>query len=77
MRPFMERSFRPDLQHIRGHLGDLLSERGFQGYEVKYGNVERADFPFPVTYISKDSLDKDVVPASVFLYGLEKGRWCI
>ena len=55
----------------------LLSERGFQGYEVKYGKVERADFPFPVTYISKDSLDKDMVPASVFLYGLEKGRWCI
>jgi len=55
----------------------LLSERGFRGYEVKYGKVERADFPFPVTYISKDSLDKDIVPASVFLYGLEKGRWCI
>jgi len=55
----------------------LLSEKGFQGYEVKYGKVERADFPFPVTYISKDSLDKDTIPASVFLYGLEKGQWCI
>jgi len=55
----------------------LLSENGFHGYEVKYGKVERAGYPFPVTYMSKDSLDRDAIPASVFLYGLEKGRWCI
>ena len=55
----------------------LQREGGFQGYEIKFGKVERANYPFPVIYITKDTMDTDMVPASVFLFGLEKSRWGI
>jgi uncharacterized protein len=55
----------------------ISSKRDFQGFEVKYGKVERAELPFPVTYISKDALGPDTVPASLFLYGLEKSKGCL
>jgi predicted AAA+ superfamily ATPase len=55
----------------------ILSEGEFHGFEVKYGKVERSEFPFPVTYISKDALGPDTVPACLFLYGLEKSKWSL
>ena len=53
----------------------LLEKDGFHGFEIKYGKVERSKFPFPVLYISKDTLGEDTIPTSVFLYGLVKGQW--
>jgi uncharacterized protein len=55
----------------------IMTPRDFQGFEVKYGKVERSQFPFPVIYISKDALGPDTVPASLFLYGLEKSKWSL
>ncbi|NJE01198.1 ATP-binding protein [Thermococcus sp. JdF3] len=50
----------------------VIRDGGFFGIEVKYGRVKRKGYPFPVLYLSKDELGPDVVPASLYLYGLEK-----
>ncbi|NJE42362.1 ATP-binding protein [Thermococcus sp. GR6] len=47
---------------------------GFFGIEVKYGRVKRKSYLFPVLYLSKDETGEDTVPASLYLYGLEKSR---
>ncbi|MCD6373793.1 MAG: ATP-binding protein [Thermococcus sp.] len=53
----------------------VIKERGkFFGIEVKYGKVKRKTYPFPVIYLSKDELGDDIVPVSLYLYGLKKSR---
>lgn len=53
----------------------VVKERGgFFGIEIKYGRVKRKSYPFPTLYVSKDEVEENTVPASLYLYGLEKSR---
>ncbi|ASJ08954.1 hypothetical protein A3L11_06830 [Thermococcus siculi] len=52
----------------------VVKGRGFFGIEVKYGKVKRKSYPFPTIYVSKEDVGDDTVPASLYLYGLEKSR---
>ncbi len=47
------------------------------GFETKYGNMIKANLPFPVIYLTKEELGKEAIPVSLFLFGLEKGKWSI
>lgn len=53
---------------------DLVIARNkkFYGYEVKYGKLQKGEFPFMVFYITKDTIDDNAYPASLFLAGIEK-----
>ena len=53
----------------------VIKERKFFGLEVKYGKLERKEYPFDVIYISKDEIEGNkVVPASLYLFGLKKSE---
>ncbi len=49
----------------------------FYGFEVKYGKLKKAKYPFPVYYITKDTIDENVYPASLFLSGIKKSSHTI
>lgn len=55
----------------------LLENGTFHGFESHYGRLKRGRYPFDVTYLTKDTMDEDAIPASLFLYGLEKGSGCV
>ena len=50
----------------------LFKDGKFYGFETKYGKVEKSRYPFQTTYLSMDTIDKDTIPASLFLAGLKK-----
>ena len=52
----------------------ILKNRKFYGFETKYGKVKKTRYPFTPVYISRDTLDKDVIPASLFLAGIQKNE---
>ena len=52
----------------------LLKNGGFYGFETKYGKVEKNRYPFDTLYLSRDTLDKDTIPVSLFLAGLKKSE---
>lgn len=47
------------------------------GFETKYGKLKKTDYPFPVTYLTKEESDMDAIPVSLFLFGLKKGDWSV
>ncbi len=47
------------------------------GFETKYGDLKKADNPFPVIYLTKEEIGVNAIPVSLFLFGLEKGNWSI
>ena len=49
----------------------------FYGFESKYGRLKESKYPFEILYLTKDSMKENAVPASLFLFGLEKGKGCI
>ena len=49
----------------------------FYGFEVKYGKLKKVKYPFPVYYITKDTIDENVCPASLFLSGIKKSSHTI
>ena len=57
------------------HECDFVFLKGgeFRGFESHYGKLKRAKYPFKTLYLTKDVMDEDAVPTSLFLYGLEKG----
>ncbi len=55
----------------------LLKNGRFYGFETKYGKVEKSKYPFDTLYLSHDTLDRDTIPASLFLAGLKKSEKCI
>lgn len=55
----------------------MLKDNSFYGFESKYGKLEKARYPFKTLYLTKDTMDEDALPASLFLFGLEKGPGCI
>jgi predicted AAA+ superfamily ATPase len=55
----------------------MLKDNSFCGFESKYGKLERGRYPFKTFYLTKDIMDDDVQPTSLFLLGLEKGLGCI
>ncbi len=55
----------------------MLKDEKFYGFESHYGKLKKTKYPFKTTYLSKDVIDDESVPASLFLYGLEKGEHCI
>ena len=55
----------------------MLKDNSFYGFESKYGKLERGRYPFKTLYLTKDIMDDDAHPASLFMLGLEKGVGCI
>jgi predicted AAA+ superfamily ATPase len=55
----------------------IKKDREFYGYEIKYGKLQKGKFPFMVSYITKDTIDDNVYPASLFLAGIEKSSHTI
>ncbi|MDO9537643.1 MAG: AAA family ATPase [Thermoplasmata archaeon] len=55
----------------------FLKNGEFHGFESHYGKLKKAKYPFKTTYLTKDIMDEGVMPASLFLYGLEKGAGCL
>ena len=55
----------------------ISKDKKFYGYEVKYGKLQKGKFPFEVFYITKDTIDDNVYPASLFLAGIEKSSHTI
>jgi len=55
---------------------DLLIRRNsnFYGFEVKYGRIKEQRYPFKVSYITRDTIDENLYPASLFLLGVEKSE---
>ena len=53
---------------------EVLKDKKFYGYEFKYGKLEKRKYPFTVSYITKDTMDKNAYPASLFLAGIEKSE---
>ena len=52
----------------------LLNDKKFYGYEIKYGKLQKEKYPFITAYITKDVIDENTYPASLFLSGLEKSE---
>jgi hypothetical protein len=52
----------------------ILKDKKFHGYEIKYGKLEKRKYPFTVSYITKDTMDENAYPASLFLAGIEKSE---
>ncbi len=50
----------------------MLKNGAFYGFETKFGRLRRRKYPFPVMFISRDEMDENSLPASVFLAGIEK-----
>ena len=44
---------------------------------MKYGKLQKERFPFMVSYITKDTIDDNAYPASLFLAGIEKSSHTI
>ena len=55
----------------------FLKNGEFHGFESHYGKLKKAKYPFKMTYLTKDIMDEGVIPASLFLYGLEKSNGSI
>jgi len=55
----------------------ISKDKKFYGYEVKYGKLQKGKFPFVVSYITKDTIDDNAYPASLFLAGIEKSSHTI
>ena len=55
----------------------IKKDRNFYGYEIKYGKLQKGKFPFMVSYITKDTIDDNAYPASLFLAGIEKSSHTI
>ncbi|MCK5024226.1 MAG: ATP-binding protein [Thermoplasmata archaeon] len=55
----------------------MLKDGEFHGFESHYGKLKKAKYPFKTMYLTKDTMDEDAIPTSLFLYGLEKGDNCI
>lgn len=52
----------------------ISNDQKFYGYECKYGKLQKETYPFNTIYITKDTIDEHVYPASLFLAGLEKSK---
>jgi uncharacterized protein len=52
----------------------ISKDNKFYGFETKYGKLKKGKFPFLVYFITKDTIDDDAYPASLFLTGIEKSR---
>ncbi|MFO7991595.1 MAG: hypothetical protein R6U61_04770 [Thermoplasmata archaeon] len=55
----------------------MLKDGEFHGFESHYGKLKKKKYPFKTTYLTKDLMDEESIPASLFLYGLEKSNYCI
>ncbi len=55
----------------------MLKDGTFYGFESHYGKLKKAKYPFRTIYLTKDTMDDEAIPASLFLYGLEKSDGCI
>jgi len=52
----------------------MRKKEDFFGFETKYGKLKRANYPFKTLYLTKDIIDTDALPTSLFLFGLKKGK---
>lgn len=52
----------------------ILKDGEFYGYEIKYGKLKKARYPFKIYYITEDTIDDNAFPASLFLAGIEKSE---
>jgi hypothetical protein len=52
----------------------LLKDKKFYGYEIKYGKIKKEKYPFITSYITKDIIDENTYPTSLFLTCLEKSE---
>ncbi len=52
----------------------ISKDKKFYGYEIKYGKQQKAKYPFITSYITKDIIDENTYPSSLFLAGLEKSE---
>lgn len=55
----------------------IFKDDCFMGFETKYGKLKRAKLPFQTIYLTKDEIDDDAIPVSLFLFGLEKSKRCL
>ena len=55
----------------------MLKNDKFYGFESKYGKLKKHKYPFETLYLTKDFIEDDALPASLFLFGLKKGTGCI
>lgn len=55
----------------------MLKNNTFHGFESKYGRLKKTKYPFKTIYLTKDEMDEDAMPASLFLFGLKKSKGCI
>ena len=52
----------------------ISKDKRLYGYEIKYGKLQKNKYPFITSYISKDTIDENTYPTSLFLAGLEKSK---
>jgi len=52
----------------------ISKDKKFYGYEIKYGKLKKEKYPFITSYITKDVIDENTYPVSLFLAGLEKSE---
>lgn len=55
----------------------MLKDGEFHGFESHYGKLKKKKYPFKTTYLTKDLMDEESIPTSLFLYGLKKSKYCI